>query len=186
MPWSVCAYVQAGLSLCWLHIPHCWKILCRGSFVKCILPRLCLVYVAEQSIWKMNRVVNTKGNFSSCARERPALDKYASKHRNRTQNRAGTQPKVQVCMCVQRRFIQASLHIRTVWSESKFPAWRKVKPLATHRATIEDSDQTAQSDMSLRCTHMPTSTFELLNTDSIKLHSCIKKSSLSTYKCDFS
>ena len=23
--WSVCAYAQAGLSLCWLHIPHCWK-----------------------------------------------------------------------------------------------------------------------------------------------------------------
>ena len=23
--WPVCAYAQAGLSLCWLHIPHCWK-----------------------------------------------------------------------------------------------------------------------------------------------------------------
>ena len=23
--WSDCAYAQAGLSLCWLHIPHCWK-----------------------------------------------------------------------------------------------------------------------------------------------------------------
>ena len=23
--WSNCAYVQAGLSLCLLHIPHCWK-----------------------------------------------------------------------------------------------------------------------------------------------------------------
>ena len=23
--WSVCAYVQAGLSLCWSHIPNCWK-----------------------------------------------------------------------------------------------------------------------------------------------------------------
>ena len=23
--WSVCAYAQAGLSLCWSHIPHCWK-----------------------------------------------------------------------------------------------------------------------------------------------------------------
>ena len=22
---SDCAYVQAGLSLCWSHIPHCWK-----------------------------------------------------------------------------------------------------------------------------------------------------------------
>ena len=23
--WSVCAYAQAGLSLCWSHKPHCWK-----------------------------------------------------------------------------------------------------------------------------------------------------------------
>ena len=23
--WSDCAYAQAGLSLCWSHIPHCWK-----------------------------------------------------------------------------------------------------------------------------------------------------------------
>ena len=23
--WSHCAYAQAGLSLCWSHIPHCWK-----------------------------------------------------------------------------------------------------------------------------------------------------------------
>ena len=23
--WLECAYVQAGLSLCWSHIPHCWK-----------------------------------------------------------------------------------------------------------------------------------------------------------------
>ena len=23
--WSACAYVQAGLNLCWSHIPHCWK-----------------------------------------------------------------------------------------------------------------------------------------------------------------
>ena len=22
---SECAYVQADLRLCWLHIPHCWK-----------------------------------------------------------------------------------------------------------------------------------------------------------------
>ena len=25
MHWSDCAYAQAGLSLCWSHIPHCWK-----------------------------------------------------------------------------------------------------------------------------------------------------------------
>ena len=23
--WSVCAYAQADLKLCWSHIPHCWK-----------------------------------------------------------------------------------------------------------------------------------------------------------------
>ena len=23
--WSVCAYAQVGLRLCWAHIPHCWK-----------------------------------------------------------------------------------------------------------------------------------------------------------------
>ena len=23
--WSDCAYAQAGLSLCWSHIPHCWE-----------------------------------------------------------------------------------------------------------------------------------------------------------------
>ena len=23
--WSDCAYAQADLRLCWLHIPHCWK-----------------------------------------------------------------------------------------------------------------------------------------------------------------
>ena len=23
--WSVCTYTHAGLSLCWLHIPNCWK-----------------------------------------------------------------------------------------------------------------------------------------------------------------
>ena len=23
--WSVCTYAQVGLSLCWSHIPHCWK-----------------------------------------------------------------------------------------------------------------------------------------------------------------
>ena len=23
--WSDCTYAQAGLSLCWSHIPHCWK-----------------------------------------------------------------------------------------------------------------------------------------------------------------
>ena len=25
MLWSDCAYAQADLSLCWSHIPHCWK-----------------------------------------------------------------------------------------------------------------------------------------------------------------
>ena len=35
--WSVCTYAQAALSLCWSHIPHCWKshernfLLCRSG-----------------------------------------------------------------------------------------------------------------------------------------------------------
>ena len=30
--WSDCAYAQADLSLCWSHIPHCWKshAVCQG------------------------------------------------------------------------------------------------------------------------------------------------------------
>ena len=28
--WSVCAYAQADLRLCWLHIPYCFEISCRG------------------------------------------------------------------------------------------------------------------------------------------------------------
>ena len=30
--WSDCAYLQAGLSPCWPHIPHCWKSHVRCSF----------------------------------------------------------------------------------------------------------------------------------------------------------
>ena len=39
--------------------------------------------------------------------------------------------------------IQISLRIYTVWSESKFSTLRNIGPLATHRAPIEGSDQTA-------------------------------------------
>ena len=42
--WSDCAYAQAGLRLCWSHIPHCWKshalahywLFCEQSFIKTI------------------------------------------------------------------------------------------------------------------------------------------------------
>ena len=33
--WSVCAYVQAGLSLCWSHIPSCWKSHATAQFLNC-------------------------------------------------------------------------------------------------------------------------------------------------------
>ena len=38
--WSACAYTQAGLSLCWSHIPHCWKShamahIFQVSFTRC-------------------------------------------------------------------------------------------------------------------------------------------------------
>ena len=37
---------------------------------------------------------------------------------------------------------QIRLDICPVWSESSLSAWRKLGPLATHRAHSEDSDQT--------------------------------------------
>ena len=35
--WSDCAYEQAGLSLCWLHIPHCWKSHVAAQMYKCTI-----------------------------------------------------------------------------------------------------------------------------------------------------
>ena len=37
---------------------------------------------------------------------------------------------------------QISLGIRPVWSESSLSAWKKIGPLATHKAHNEDPDQT--------------------------------------------
>ena len=31
--WSDCAYAQAGLSLCWSHIQHCWKSHALAHFI---------------------------------------------------------------------------------------------------------------------------------------------------------
>ena len=31
--WSDCAYAQADLRLCWLHIPHCWKSHALAQFL---------------------------------------------------------------------------------------------------------------------------------------------------------
>ena len=31
--WSDCAYAQAGLRLCWSHIPHCWKSHALAHFI---------------------------------------------------------------------------------------------------------------------------------------------------------
>ena len=45
---------------------------------------------------------------------------------------------------------QISLGIRPVLSESSLSAWRSIGSLATHKAHSEDSDQTAQFDLSLR------------------------------------
>ena len=42
-----------------------------------------------------------------------------------------------------------SLGIRPVWSESLLPAWRKLRSLANHWVHNEDTDQTAQADLSL-------------------------------------
>ena len=44
-------------------------------------------------------------------------------------------------------------HIRPVWSESSLSTWRNIGPLTTYRAHNEDSDQTAQADLSLRWAH---------------------------------
>ena len=35
--WSDCAYVQADLRLCWLHISHCWKFHAIAQYVNRIL-----------------------------------------------------------------------------------------------------------------------------------------------------
>ena len=41
--------------------------------------------------------------------------------------------------------IQISLRKSTNRSEAEFSTWRNIEPLATHRALIEDSDQTART-----------------------------------------
>ena len=38
--WSDCAYAQAGLSLCWSHIPNCWKCHAAVHFVDTCCPEV--------------------------------------------------------------------------------------------------------------------------------------------------
>ena len=53
--WSVWAYEQAGLSLCWSHNPHCWKSHVAVHFIMCRLPTLkpgeqCQLETCKQSL----------------------------------------------------------------------------------------------------------------------------------------
>ena len=41
--WSVCAYAQAGLSLCWSHIPHCWKSHVAAQLCSCCNVAVCVL-----------------------------------------------------------------------------------------------------------------------------------------------
>ena len=38
MLWSDCAYTQAGLSLCWSHIPHCWSSIHFWKWFSAMIP----------------------------------------------------------------------------------------------------------------------------------------------------
>ena len=50
--WSVCAYAQAGLSLCWSHIPHCWKSHATAlPFFLTITLNMCFGHSKEPSHW---------------------------------------------------------------------------------------------------------------------------------------
>ena len=47
--WPVCAYAQAGLSICWSHIPHCWQSYAAAQLYFCLEIYTTLLYVA---LWK--------------------------------------------------------------------------------------------------------------------------------------
>ena len=58
--WSECAYAQADLSLCWSHIPHCWKYHVATQmyrcYVQCIftiskIVDLIFVYLADYQLY---------------------------------------------------------------------------------------------------------------------------------------
>ena len=42
--WSDCAYAQADLSLCWSHIPHCWKSHALAQFIFICISALDVLY----------------------------------------------------------------------------------------------------------------------------------------------
>ena len=71
---------------------------------------------------------------------------------------------------------QISVCIRTVWSQSSFPAWRNFSSLAIQIAPNEDSDQTARmrSLIWIFTGHMSEETFSdtVIHVKHIKLFTC--------------
>ena len=55
--WSDCAYAQAGLRLCWSHIPNCWKSHALAQF----------------NFWKIHGIMNT---LVSCKKLKPKGPKW--------------------------------------------------------------------------------------------------------------
>ena len=47
--WSVCAYAQAGLSLCWSHIPNCWNSHALAQFSKWLTDTV--IYTGSQILY---------------------------------------------------------------------------------------------------------------------------------------
>ena len=57
-------YAQAGLSLCWSHIPHCWKSHVTAHMIKCIYNILYMFLVRQSLLQKDGR------NTRFCERKR--------------------------------------------------------------------------------------------------------------------
>ena len=72
---------------------------------------------------------------------------------------------------------QISLGIHPVWSESSLSAWRKLRPLATHWAHSEDSDQTGRTRillvLSCRGSYAVVQLFEYFVFEALHVH-CVK------------
>ena len=58
--WSDCAYAQAGLSLCWSHIPHCWK-----SHVSAHIVVLEYIVHGTRVLMQVTRVPISSGNHGN-------------------------------------------------------------------------------------------------------------------------
>ena len=63
--WSDCAYAQAGLSLCWSHIPHCWKFHVVAQIFKdvVVICRMCDTILILRNL---NYVSPWKGRETYC------------------------------------------------------------------------------------------------------------------------